>query len=305
MEGVRHVVRGSDDVEIGLLSAGSGSPLLLVHGGAGQTEAWQPVWDRLAARWRVTAMDRRGRGSSGDGQGYAIDDEFGDVAAVAAALSDEAGRPIDVFAHSYGATCTIGAGSRAAPFRRMVLYEPPARETVSPEFVDRLGELVDEGRAGRSMVSFLMDSSGSPVRRWTTSRTPRPGTTSWLSCRRPCRERDGPSWVSICPRWPRGWPVRACFCSGREDPVGPTDHPGRGEGHVRFPHHYPARSRAPGCRCSPGSRGRGGGALRRPGGIGLAATAPRCVKGVSPPWKWFDARRNPPRTDCPRPRGSG
>jgi hypothetical protein len=22
--------------------------------------------------------------------------------------------------------------------------------------------------------------------------------------------------------------------------VGPTDHPGRGEGHVRFPHHYPA-----------------------------------------------------------------
>ena len=82
MEGVRHVVRGSDDVEIGLLSAGSGSPLLLVHGGAGQTEAWQPVWDRLAARWRVTAMDRRGRGSSGDGQGYSIDDEFGDVAAV-------------------------------------------------------------------------------------------------------------------------------------------------------------------------------------------------------------------------------
>jgi hypothetical protein len=29
------------------------------------------------------------------------------------------------------------------------------------------------------------------------------------------------------------------------------------------------------------------------------------VRGVSPPWKWFDARRNPPRTDCPRPRGSG
>jgi pimeloyl-ACP methyl ester carboxylesterase len=160
MEGVRHVVRGGDDVEIGLLTAGSGAPLLLVHGGAGQIEGWQPVWDQLAARWRVTAMDRRGRGSSGDGQEYSIDDEFSDSAAVAAALSEEAGQPIDVFAHSYGATCTIGAGSRAAPFRRMVLYEPPARETVSPEFVDQLSELVAEVRAGRVMVSFLMDIIG-------------------------------------------------------------------------------------------------------------------------------------------------
>jgi pimeloyl-ACP methyl ester carboxylesterase len=147
MDGVRHVVRGADGVEIGLMSAGSGSPLLLVHGGVGQIKRWQPMWDHLSAQWRVTAMDRRGRGSSGHGRKYFIDDEFRDVASIAVALSEESGQPIDVFAHSYGATCTLGAASQAAPFRRIVLYEPPAKETVSPEFVDRLDALVVAGQS--------------------------------------------------------------------------------------------------------------------------------------------------------------
>ena len=125
MDGIRHVVPGADGVDIGLLSAGSGPPLLLVHGGAGQIERWQPMWDHLSRRWRVTAMDRRGRGSSGDGRDYSIDAEYGDVAAVAGALSQETGGPIDVFGHSYGATCALGATGHSAPFRRVALYEPP------------------------------------------------------------------------------------------------------------------------------------------------------------------------------------
>jgi pimeloyl-ACP methyl ester carboxylesterase len=160
MDGIRHVVPGADGVDIGLLTAGSGPPLLLVHGGAGQIEGWQPVWDHLSRHWRVTAMDRRGRGSSGDGQGYSIDAEYGDVAAVAGALSAEAGGPIDVFAHSYGATCTLGATNHSAPFRRIALYEPPGGNTAPPEFVDRLTALVDEGRTGKAMVSFLSEIIG-------------------------------------------------------------------------------------------------------------------------------------------------
>ena len=102
-----------------------GPPLLLVHGGVGQIERWAPLWDLLADHRRVTAMDRRGRGSSGDGAGYAIEDEYGDVAAVVRALAEESGRPVDVFAHSYGATCTLGAARLAPPFGGLVLYEPP------------------------------------------------------------------------------------------------------------------------------------------------------------------------------------
>jgi pimeloyl-ACP methyl ester carboxylesterase len=160
MDGVRRVVRGAGGVDIGLLTCGSGPPLLLVHGGVGQIERWEPVWRGLADRWRVTAMDRRGRGSSADDRRYAIDDEFGDVAAAVSALSEDAGRPVDVFGHSYGATCALGAAGRSSSLRRLVLYEPPARETVSPEFVDLLGALVAEGRAGTAMTRFLMDIIG-------------------------------------------------------------------------------------------------------------------------------------------------
>jgi pimeloyl-ACP methyl ester carboxylesterase len=80
---------------------------LLVHGGMGQIESWQSLWGTLAGQWRVTAMDRRGRGTSGDIEPYDISREFQDVAAVAASL----GGPVDVFGHSFGATCALGAAA--------------------------------------------------------------------------------------------------------------------------------------------------------------------------------------------------
>ena len=226
MDGERHTVAGSDGVSIGLLTAGSGPPLLLVHGGVGQIERWEPVWDQLSARWQVTAMDRRGRGSSDDGPGYSIEAEYGDVAAVAAALSTGAGRPIDVFGHSFGATCTIGAARRSAPFRRVVLYEPPAGETVTPEFVDRLGALVDQGRAGKAMVIFLMEVIGldsdevdAPARH--ASRLRHPGRSGGDTAPRgtgPARSRP--------PRTGRGMDVAGALPRrGGQPGLGPHHHP--------------------------------------------------------------------------------
>lgn len=127
MEGTRHSVTGADGVRIGLLTAGSGPALLLVHGGMGTINNWQRVWGPLAAHRRVTAMDRRGRGSSGDAGAYGLSSEYADVAAVAAALASEQGGPVDVAGHSIGATCVLGAAADGAPFRRIVLYEPPDR----------------------------------------------------------------------------------------------------------------------------------------------------------------------------------
>ena len=160
MDGTRHEVTGADGVPLGLLTAGEGPPLLLVHGGAGQIESWAPIWDLLTAHRRVTAVDRRGRGSRGDGTGYSIESEYGDVAAVVEALAEASGGPVDVFAHSYGATCTLGAARHAPPFGSLVLYEPPGPQTVTPEFLERLTTWVDEGRAGRAMVGFLMEIIG-------------------------------------------------------------------------------------------------------------------------------------------------
>ncbi len=95
MEGYRHAVTSADGTPIGLLTAGEGPALLLVHGGMGCIESWPPLWGRLTSRWSVTAMDRRGRGTSGDTGPYDLAREYQDIAAVAASLG-----PVDVFAHS-------------------------------------------------------------------------------------------------------------------------------------------------------------------------------------------------------------
>jgi len=40
VDGHRHAVTSADGTEIGLLTAGDGPPLLLVHGGIGCIESW-------------------------------------------------------------------------------------------------------------------------------------------------------------------------------------------------------------------------------------------------------------------------
>ena len=160
MDGTRGRVIGEAGVTIGTLSAGSGTPLLLVHGGLGQIERWSPLWGALTGSFRVTAMDRRGRGSSGDSPDYRIEQEYGDIAAVTAAVGAELGAPVDVFAHSYGATCALGAAGLGGAVGRLVLYEPPGTQTVPEDWVTRATALVEAGRAGAAMVSFLIEVIG-------------------------------------------------------------------------------------------------------------------------------------------------
>ena len=90
---MRETVRSSDGVEIGTVTEGTGPPLLLVHGGMRTAAGWAPLWPFLTAPSRVTAMDRRGRGISGDAPDYAGEREYDDVAAVAQHIG-----PVDVLA---------------------------------------------------------------------------------------------------------------------------------------------------------------------------------------------------------------
>jgi pimeloyl-ACP methyl ester carboxylesterase len=160
VEGIRRTVVGADGVRIGLLTAGSGPAVLLVHGGMGSIEGWAPVWETLAVRFRVTAMDRRGRGTSGDADAYALDREFADVSAVAELLADEQGGPVDVIGHSFGATCVLGAAAGGAPFRRVVLYEPAGPQTAGDRWPERLTAMIADGRVGRAVYTFLIEIIG-------------------------------------------------------------------------------------------------------------------------------------------------
>ena len=57
----------------------------------------------LEARFTVLAIDRRGRGQSGDADDYAIEREYEDVAAVVESAGDE----VNVLGHSYGGICAL------------------------------------------------------------------------------------------------------------------------------------------------------------------------------------------------------
>lgn len=115
---------GADGVAIGADVIGDGPPLLLVHGTSADKARWAPLLPLLEDRFTCIAIDRRGRGSSGDAEPYRIALEFGDIAAVVGALS-AAGDPVSVFAHSYGALCSLEASLKTGSVGRLVLYEPP------------------------------------------------------------------------------------------------------------------------------------------------------------------------------------
>lgn len=160
MDGKRTVVVGEGGASIGLISAGSGDPLLLIHGGMGRAERWDPLWAALGSRFRVTAMDRRGRGTSTDGRSYSAAAESADIVAVIHHLAERTGRGVDVVAHSIGATFLVGAAADNPSVRRLVLYEPPGPETVAGGWANRITELVARGENGRAAASFLREIVG-------------------------------------------------------------------------------------------------------------------------------------------------
>jgi pimeloyl-ACP methyl ester carboxylesterase len=111
-----------DGTSIAYHSSGSGAPLVLVHGTSGTFQRWAPVLPLLERHFTVYAMDRRGRGESGDSADpYSAQREFEDVAAVVDAI----GTKVHLFGHSYGAVCALEASLLTERIDRLILYEPP------------------------------------------------------------------------------------------------------------------------------------------------------------------------------------
>lgn len=65
--------RSRDGTLIAYERTGTGEPLVLVHGSGDDHTRWTPVLPALARRFAVYAIDRRGRGESGDSPAYSLD----------------------------------------------------------------------------------------------------------------------------------------------------------------------------------------------------------------------------------------
>jgi pimeloyl-ACP methyl ester carboxylesterase len=143
-----------DGTPIAYWRSGRGPALVMVHGASADHSRWDGLLPLLEPHVTVYAMDRRGRGASGDRSPYVLDDEVADVAAVVDAVAAATGRPVDLLGHSYGATCALEAALRTDHVRRLVIYEP-ALAMSTDELVDELEGLLARNRREDVLITLL------------------------------------------------------------------------------------------------------------------------------------------------------
>lgn len=148
---VEHVT-SRDGTRIAYRRIGNGPPLVLVHGTTSAHWSFRLLVPALVDRFAVYALDRRGRGESGDRPEHAIEREFEDLAAVVDSIEE----PASLFGHSYGATVALGAAPLARNLRKLVLYEPaPGISAVPSEHLEGIEELVARDEPEQAAVLAL------------------------------------------------------------------------------------------------------------------------------------------------------
>jgi len=166
------IVASPDGVPIALFESGIPAhatdrpTLVLVHGTTADHTTFRAVGPVLGERRHVVAIDRRGRGASGDGRDgrYRIELEYDDLAAVAHTLMTLDGAPVDVLGHSYGGRIALGAAGRSEAIRRIVVYEgaPPATELpYRPAGLERrIRGHLDDAKPDVALETFLREVVG-------------------------------------------------------------------------------------------------------------------------------------------------
>ena len=148
---MQHLI-SKDGTHIAYEPTGKGPPLALIHGTGTDHTYWSPITPILEQYFTVYAVDRRGRGQSGDTTPYAIQREFDDVAA----LVDSIPGPVKLLGHSYGALCSLEAARLTTHIHKLALYEPPVYTTIDlsypPDTLDRFSVLLKAGQAEEALL---------------------------------------------------------------------------------------------------------------------------------------------------------
>lgn len=153
------IITSADGAEIAFERTGSGSPLVLVYGNGDVHTFWDlaGVRSALAEHCTVYAIERRGRGESGDDTAYELDREAEDVSAVVDSIDE----PVTLLGHSGGALYSMEAVLRTDNLRKLIRYEPPIQvgdhELDIEEELAEMKTLLDDGENEQALVLFLRD----------------------------------------------------------------------------------------------------------------------------------------------------
>ena len=110
----------------------------------------------LQKRFTTYALDRRGRGASGDSADWSFDREVDDIVTVIEGI----GGPVDVLGHSMGAALSMEATVRTSGVRRLVLYEPALvglPMAVLDAVMPRLRALLEAGDRDALVQTFMLE----------------------------------------------------------------------------------------------------------------------------------------------------
>ncbi len=144
-------VKSADGTLIAYEKTGEGPPLVLVHGTTADHSHWEMVLPLLAEHFTVYAIDRRGRGQSGDTGNYSAELEFDDAAAVVDMIDE----PVILLGHSYGGFVSLEAALRTENLKKLILYEPQGFHDEDPEIVAEIEAALSQGENEKALILFL------------------------------------------------------------------------------------------------------------------------------------------------------
>lgn len=151
-----------DGTPIAYWMTGQGPPLVLVHGTVSNHTTWDQVLPLLEGHRTLYAIDRRGRGGSGDTADYDLSREFDDIAAVVDLAAETSGAGVDLLGHSFGGVCAFGAARRTSHVRRLALYEGwpsphPEIGAASETVMDLIEQHLSAGDGDAALQTFCRE----------------------------------------------------------------------------------------------------------------------------------------------------
>jgi pimeloyl-ACP methyl ester carboxylesterase len=155
-----------DGSRIAYDSYGSGPTVILVTGALGYRKftKMEELAKLLAERCTVINYDRRGRGDSTEVKPFAVEREIEDIAA----LIDAAGGRASLWGWSSGGALALRAAGAGLAVERLSVYEVPFMVTPdakrpTPDYGERLDELVTAGDRSGAVTHFMRNSMGIPA----------------------------------------------------------------------------------------------------------------------------------------------
>jgi pimeloyl-ACP methyl ester carboxylesterase len=149
-------VTSADGTTIAFERTGEGPALVLLHGTGRDHTSFAPIVPELSKYMTTLAVDRRGRGESGDADSYALEREVEDVLAVINAVEG----PVHLLGHSWGAIISLEAAMQTDRLHSLVLYEPPfsvGKDRVPDDLGERLERILATGDREAVLVTFLLE----------------------------------------------------------------------------------------------------------------------------------------------------